>query len=97
MPGKKPHYTLAEHTALGAILAEVRDTLVSESTRLSNAYPFREKAPNALRAAIQSLDDARSHLDDLACKENPDAGRSAIRAYYPLRERRPARAPAGVD
>lgn len=80
----KPRLTAAQHAEAGRQLAFFHDELTELLARIENAYPKRgpeAQAGASIRAAVRSLDTARSTLDGAFCREHPDA--FTPRAYYP--------------
>lgn len=83
--GSSPHVaarrTVEEHKALGAILYDLRNTLLYQCVEVSNKYPLNSELPKLLKASLDKLDSARSKADDYLGDEHPDQFDPAV--YYP--------------
>lgn len=77
----KRGFTLDEHRDVGARLGSIRNELVSLCVKIGNAYP--QRLSDDLDNAIKSIDNERSNLEDLACKENHELDNAVlVNIYY---------------
>lgn len=84
----KPRLTIDEHRHLGRTLADIRDQLQAHAVALDGAYPRsgpESVAARKLRAAYETLDEARSALESALFREHPAEADPDI--YYPAQRR----------
>ena len=77
----KPRPTPAEHAELGSALAALRDEVQRRHVQVAHAYPQSSPQAVQLKRALESLDSARSALDDALCREDPEGFDGKV--YYP--------------
>jgi hypothetical protein len=83
----KPKFTFEEHVEMGRMLAAISDDLTQRSTKVGGAYPASSAPVKRLRAAVKALGEARSALDDVLFREQPEQAETTV--YYPHAEDRP--------
>lgn len=86
---KKTPLTRDEHVDMGRTLAGIHSELTRRLVQLEWAYSRTGRDGEAVRkvsAAVRALDEARSALDSVVCREYSDDGATAV--YYPPREDR---------
>jgi hypothetical protein len=78
----KPGLDITRHQEIGLELARIRDRLNTLGVEIANAYPKSSRLSRLALAMPDSVDKARSALDNQVCAEHP-ADPANTYVYYP--------------
>jgi hypothetical protein len=87
----KPGFTLEEHREFGTRFGLIIEELTHMYVKLASAYP--NTTASDLDIALKRLEDMRSKLDDIVCRDNPELeDQDVVNIYYgSLSGKRPQR------
>ncbi len=82
MPTPKTGFTIEQHEKYGEMLQRSLRDLTTISTQIDNNYGRSTPISDEAKKVIKTVDQLKSDMEDLLCKENPDKDHSEISHCY---------------